>query len=101
MGAATLPVNMVLIGSYLLAVTLTTISPNSWASVTASLFALSAPMVMPVRWAPGLVPPWQLALAMLLTALGASMLAFTASRVYARGLALSGRRLKLREVLAG
>jgi ABC-2 type transport system permease protein len=96
---ATLPVNVVLIGSYLLAVTVTVRDPSSWASVAASLFPLSAPLVMPVRWASGLVPPWQLVLAMALVALTAVGLALLASRIYARGLTLSGRRVKLREVL--
>jgi ABC-2 type transport system permease protein len=97
---ATLPVNVVLIGSYLLAVTVTVRDPSSWASVAASLFPLSAPLVMPVRWASGLVPPWQLVLAMALVALTAVGLALLASRIYARGLTLSGRRVKLREVLS-
>jgi ABC-2 type transport system permease protein len=96
---ATLPVNVVLIGSYLLAVTVTVRDPNSWGSVLASLFPLSAPLVMPTRWASGLVPPWQLGLAMLLVALTAVGLALLASRIYARGLTLSGRRVRLREVL--
>jgi ABC-2 type transport system permease protein len=96
---ATLPVNVVLIGSYLLAVTVTVRDPNSWGSVLASLFPLSAPLVMPTRWASGLVPPWQLGLAMLLVAVTALGLALLASRIYARGLTLSGRRVRLREVL--
>lgn len=100
-GTATLPANVVLIGSYLLAVTVTVTDPNSWASVAASLFPLSAPMVMPIRWASGLVPGWQLVLAMLLTVAAAIWLARLASRIYARGLARSGRRVTLREVLAG
>jgi ABC-2 type transport system permease protein len=98
-GSATLPVNAILIASYLIAVTITVADPNAWASVLASLFPLSAPMVMPVRWASGLVPPWQLVLSMLLVAATAVVLAAGASRVYARGLARTGRRLKLREVL--
>lgn len=100
-GGAIMPANFVLIGSYLLAVTVTVQDPNSWASVAASLFPLSAPLVMPVRWASGLVPGWQLALALGLTAAAAVLLALLASRIYARGLARTGRRLKLREVLTG
>jgi ABC-2 type transport system permease protein len=99
-GTATMPVNILLIGSYLVAVTVTVANPSSWGSVTASLFPLSAPLVMPVRWASGLVPVWQLALSMLLTAAAAALLAVLASRVYARGLARTGRRARLRDVLA-
>jgi ABC-2 type transport system permease protein len=100
-GSATLPANVALIGSYLLAVTVTVTDPNSWASVIGSLFPLSAPMVMPIRWASGLVPGWQLALSLALTVAAAVWLARLASQIYARGLARSGRRLHLREVLSG
>lgn len=98
-GAAIMPVNAVIIGSYLLAVIVTVQDPNSTASVVASLFPLSAPLVMPVRWASGLVPYWQLGLAMVLVAATAVGLAALASRIYARGLTLSGRRVRLREAL--
>ncbi len=99
-GTAIMPVNVVLIGSYILAVTVAVNSPDAWLSVAGSLFPLSAPMVMPVRWAAGGVPPWQLVLAVLLTAMTAVLLARVASKVYARGLTMSGRRLRLREVIA-
>lgn len=98
--SAVLPVNVLLIASYLVAVTVTVTDPNSWGSVAASLFPLSAPVVMPIRWASGLVPGWQLGLSMALTLAAAVLLAVLASHVYARGLVRTGRRLKLREVLA-
>jgi ABC-2 type transport system permease protein len=97
---ATLPINVVLIGSYLVAVTLTVRDPNSPGSVAASLFPFSAPLVMPTRWASGLVPPWQLGLSMALTAAAAVLLALIASRIYARGITITGRRVRLRETLA-
>ena len=100
-GSATLPVNVVLIGSYLLAVTVTAGDPNAPLSTFGSMFPLSAPMVMPVRWASGVVPVWQLALAMALTVATALLLPKAASQIYARGLTMSGRRLRLREVLRG
>ena len=94
-----MPANALLIGAYLLAVTVTISNPSSWISVVASIFPLSAPMVMPIRWASGLVPGWQLVLAMVLTALTAVVLARFAARIYQRGLTLTGRRVKLREVV--
>jgi len=99
-GSVTTPVNIVIVGSYLLAVTVTGTSPNSWAAVAGSLFPLSAPLVMPVRWASGLVPTWQLGLSMLLTAGAAVLLALLASRIYARGITRTGRRVRLREALS-
>jgi len=98
-GTAILPVTVVLIGSYMLAIIVVAQDPNSPVSVIASLFPLSAPLVMPVRWASGLVPGWQLALAMALTLAAAVALALLASRIYARGLTMSGRRVRLREAL--
>lgn len=98
-GSATLPVNAILIGSYLLAVTVVVTSPGQWVSVAASLVPPSAPLVMPVRWASGGVPGWQLALSMLLTVLAAVLVAWLASVVYGRGVVRTGRRLSLREVL--
>jgi ABC-2 type transport system permease protein len=97
--AATLPVNVVLIGSYLVAVTVTTTDPESWGSIVASMVPVSAPLVMPARWAAGGVPVWQLVLSMLLTALTAAVLAVAASRVYAGGITASGSRRRLRDVL--
>ena len=100
-GSAIMPANAVLIGAYLLAIFVTVSDPNSWASVAASLFPFSAPLVMPIRWASGLVPNWQLVLAMALTLLTAVGVAAFASRIYARGLTLTGRRVKLREAMSG
>ncbi|MCU0300275.1 MAG: ABC transporter permease [Candidatus Nanopelagicales bacterium] len=100
-GAATMPANLVLVASYMFAVIVTIQDPNGWASTAASIFPVSAPLVMPIRWASGLVPPWQLVLAMALVAITAVALALVASRIYARGLTRTGRRITLREVLAG
>lgn len=99
-GPAILPANAILIGAYLLGVIVTVQDPNTWVSVAASLFPFSAPLVMPIRWASGLVPNWQLILAMALTLATAVGVAVFASRIYARGLTRTGRRLKVREVLA-
>ena len=98
-GAATMPVNIALIGSYLLAVIVAANNPTAPASVIASLVPFSAPMVMPIRWATGFVPGWQLVLSMLLTAATAVLLALLASRIYGRGLAMTGRRVNLREAV--
>lgn len=98
--SAILPANLVLIGSYLLAVTVVVQSPDSPLAVVASFFPPSAPLVMPVRWASGGVPGWQLALSMALTLACAVLLARAASVVYRRGVVRTGQRLSLRAVLA-
>lgn len=97
--SAVVPVYVVLIASYFIAVTVVVSDPNNWLSVIASLFPLSAPLVMPARWASGVVPVWQLTFSMLLTAGGAVLLALLASQVYRRGIVRTGRRLTIRDAL--
>ncbi len=97
--SAILPANALLIGSYLIAVTVVVSSPNGWFSVAASMFPMSAPMVMPMRWASGGVPGWQLVVSMLLTAGAAVLLARLASVIYKRGVVRTGQRVSLRDVL--
>lgn len=66
--------------------------------MAASLFPLTAPIAMPVRWAGGLVPVWQLLLAMALTVGAAVLLVWMASAIYRRALVITGRRVKVTEV---
>jgi ABC-2 type transport system permease protein len=73
--------------------------PTSRWSAAISLFPLSAPMAMPIRWASGEVPVYQLLLAMLLTALAAVLLVAASATVYRRALLVTGRRVRLRELV--
>jgi ABC-2 type transport system permease protein len=97
--SAILPVTMTLIVGYMVAVTVVQADPGSVWSVVASIFPLSAPMAMPVRWASGDAPAYQLVIAMALTALTAALLVAVASSIYRRALLITGRRVKLREVI--
>lgn len=99
-GSATLPSTIMVIASFLVAATVAMSNPNSALATVASFFPFSAVLVMPVRWASGLVPGWQLAVAMALTAAAAVGTALLASRIYARGMTRTGRRVRLREVLS-
>ena len=99
--SAILPVTMTLVVGYMLAITVVTADPGGGWSVAASLFPLSAPMAMPIRWASGEVPIWQLLLAMALTAATAVLMVSIASSIYRRALLITGHRVKLREVLGG
>ena len=98
---AVLPVTMTLLAGYLLAVTIVTSDPGSAWSTAASMFPLTAPMAMPVRWAAGQVPVWQLVLAMAVTAATAVLMVSIASSIYRRALMITGHRVKLREVVGG
>jgi ABC-2 type transport system permease protein len=75
--------------------------PGGVWSVAASLFPLSAPMAMPIRWATGAVPIYQLILAMALTAAASVLLVAVSSSIYRRALVITGRKVKLREVIGG
>lgn len=97
-GSAIMPVTTVIIGGYLLAVMVVTPDPGSGWSVAASLFPFTAPMAMPIRWASGQVPGWQLVMAMALTAAAAVLMVSVASAIYRRALVITGRRVRLREV---
>jgi len=97
--SAILPVTMILVVGYMLGVTIVMADPSGPWSVAASIFPLTAPMAMPIRWASGLVPIWQLLLAMVLTAATAMLLVSVASAIYRRALVITGRRVRLREVI--
>ena len=97
--SAILPVTMILIVGYMLAVTVVMADPSGGWSVAASIFPLTAPLAMPIRWASGQVPVWQLVLAMALTAATSVLLVWVAASIYRRALVITGRRVKLRELM--
>jgi ABC-2 type transport system permease protein len=97
--SAVLPVMVLLIVAYVLAVTVVMGDPGSPVSVATSLFPFSAPVAMPIRWATGDVPAYQLLLAMALTAATALVLVRLASVTYSRALLITGRRARLQEVV--
>jgi ABC-2 type transport system permease protein len=100
-GSATLPANLMLVGSYLVGLIVAAQNPNSWFATAASMFPFSAPLVMPIRWASGMVAQWQLVVAIVFTAGTAVATALLASRIYARGVTRTGKRLGLREAFRG
>lgn len=97
--AAMMPVTAVLIVAYLLGLLVVLPDPNSPAAVALSLFPLSSPLTMPIRWASGLVPGWQLAVAMGLVAVTAVLVALLAAGIYGRALVITGRRVRVRDLL--
>ena len=97
--AAVMPVTVVMVIGYMLAVTVVMGDPTSTWSALISLFPFSAPLAMPIRWASGEVPVYQLVLAMVLTAGTAVLLVMVGSSIYRRALVITGQRVKLREVL--
>jgi len=98
---AILPVTMGLVIGYMLAITVVMADPGGGWSVAVSMFPFTAPLAMPIRWAAGEVPIYQLPLAMALTATTGVLLVSVASSIYRRALLITGHRVKLREVLGG
>jgi ABC-2 type transport system permease protein len=98
-GSAIMPISMILIVGYMLAITVVTADPSGGWSVALSMFPFTAPMAMPMRWASGQVPVWQLLLAMALTAAMAMLLVSVASTIYRRALVITGRKVKILEVI--
>jgi len=97
--SAILPVTMILVVGYMLAVTIVMSDPSGGWSVAASIFPFTAPMAMPIRWASGQVPVWQLVLAMTVTAATAMLLVSVASSIYRRALVITGHRVRLHELI--
>ena len=93
-----MPVTLVLTASYIVALTVVARNPEGVWGVLASIFPFTAPIAMPVRWAGGLVPVWQLLLSMALTIGTAVLLVWLASAIYRRALVITGRRVKVTEV---
>jgi ABC-2 type transport system permease protein len=95
------PIAFTIFGGYFISLMLITDDPDGPWSILLSMFPFTAPLAMPIRWAYGDVPAWQILLAMALTAATAVALVTVASTVYRRALLITGRRVKVREVIAG
>lgn len=98
-GSAIMPVTTALVLAYISAVIVVEQDPNSAMSMVLSMFPLTSLMAMPVRWSAGLVPGWQLALSMCIAVTAAVGLASLGARVYRRAVVITGRRLRLVEML--
>ena len=96
---AVIPVSTVLVIGYMLGVTVVMGDPTSPWSALISMFPVTAPMAMPIRWSSGEVPVYQLVVAMVLTMATAALLVVVSASVYRRALLITGRRVRLREVL--
>ncbi len=73
--------------------------PASGFAVTLSLVPFSSPIAMPVRWAAGNLPTYELALS--LGILGVSIVAVTwiAARIYRVGILMKGKRPNIKELI--
>ena len=60
-----------------------------------------SPTLMPMRLAMGAVPPWQIALSLVLALATVPVLLVLAGRLYRNGVVRTGARVGLREALRG
>ncbi len=97
--AAITPVTVVLVLSYIGGLLITTGDTGGALSVLISLFPFSAPVAMPIRWASGEVPVYQLVLAIALTAATAVLMVRIASSFYRKALLITGHRVRLSEIV--
>jgi len=73
--------------------------PASAFSVTLSLVPFSAPIAMPVRWAAGNLPSYEIALSLGILALSIVAVTWIAARIYRVGILMTGKRPSLRELV--
>jgi ABC-2 type transport system permease protein len=83
-----------LLVGYMITIFVVMDDPQSLWSVVASIFPITAPIAMPVRWATGEVPIHQLLLAMALTAGAAVAFVALASTIYRCALLMTGGRVR-------
>jgi ABC-2 type transport system permease protein len=74
-------------------------NPGAWPVVLLSLFPPCTPIVMCLRMAAMAVPPWQLALSLVLMVLSIYGMMWVASRIYRVGILMYGKRPTLPEIL--
>lgn len=95
----TTPLSVLLLGSFFLAIAALS-SPDSTLVRVTSIVPPFSTMVMPIRWAAGEAPLWELGLAIVLMLLAAAALVRLAGRVYAGAVLRSGPKVKLSDAFA-
>ncbi len=73
--------------------------PSSAFAVTLSLVPFSAPIAMPVRWAAGTLPAYEIALSLTILAAAIVGITWIAARIYRVGMLMTGKRPTLKELV--
>lgn len=98
-GVLWLPTVLIMPGYFLSIMALE--DPDRIAAKIASMTPMWAPFVMPVRIGGGVAAPWEIAVAVVGTVLGAVALVWIGSRVYRGSLLRTGSKVKLRDAWRG
>ncbi len=72
--------------------------PGSAFAVTLSLVPFSAPVAMPVRWAAGTLPAYEIGLSLAILLVAIVAVTWVAARIYRVGMLMTGKRPNLREL---
>jgi ABC-2 type transport system permease protein len=96
-----LPVQLPLIIAYILSYTVIYANNANVFYHVLGFFPPTAPIAMPVLYAAGDVPLWQVVVAAALLAVSTVWMARAAASIYSRSILRTGARVKLREVLSG
>lgn len=99
LGGIMFPLVAPLVIGWVVAVSVLPTNPTSGFATVLSYVPLTAPVLMPMRWALGVAPVWQVLLSLVITlALAASLLGL-AGRIYRNSVLRSGARVPLRDAL--
>ncbi len=98
--AANLPLSLVAVGSMMTSYAALN-DPNGLAAIIGSYVPLSAPFVVPIRYALNAIATWELALTLTITVAFAVLAVLTSGRIYEGALLRSGGRVKLAEAWRG
>ena len=98
-GSVTMPLTLLVVGPYYLAVFLVPAQPDSTLVRILSDIPVFAPFMMPMRSALGTVPVWEMGMAIALAIATIPAVVWVAARMYQRGVLHMGGRMKFREAL--
>jgi ABC-2 type transport system permease protein len=97
--SVSVPVILVIVASWIIALTVAAPYPGSTATTIFSMIPLMSPVIMPVRIAAGVVPLWQIVLSVTLVIATIYVLAAVAGRIYRNSVLRVGGRVKLGDAL--
>ncbi len=99
MTSVALPVILVLVAAWILALTVAAPDPGSTATTVFSFIPVFSPVIMPVRIAAGVAPFWQVAISVVLAIATVGLFAAVAGRIYRNSVLRVGSRVKLSDAL--
>jgi ABC-2 type transport system permease protein len=97
--SVSLPVTLVLVASWILALTVAAPSPGSVGTTVFSFIPVFSPVIMPVRIAAGVAPFWQVAISVVVVIATIFLFAVIAGRIYRNSVLRVGGRVKLGDAL--